>query len=194
MKFASVKTSISLFFNKYFIAVLIGVGILVLAAGYFIFISGIMADIQQAGSSDLEGRHQVLNAKQRTLRKLESLEQRHKQVTAAEVERLEKFLPMEDDIPLVMIEIKEFIEQNDLTVASLESGPLITGSDSVAAEADQGIQALNITVAISGIDSYVKLKDFLDQMSTTLPILELKSLAYVPGTDTYSLNLTTYYQ
>ena len=56
------------------------------------------------------------------------------------------------------------------------------------------IRDLNITLVFGGIESYFQLKDFLDSLNNVLPLLELKSFVYNPGADTYSLNLTTFYQ
>ena len=112
-----------------------------------------------------------------------------------DLKQLEYVLPHQSEIPYLVIEIKNFIKDNDLILKNIDVGSLGAGpSTSEYTEIGAGIKKLPISLSLSGIDSYYKLKTFLDNLSVNLPLLELNSLSYSPITDSYNLNLITYYQ
>ncbi|MCH7492850.1 type 4a pilus biogenesis protein PilO [Patescibacteria group bacterium] len=165
--------------------------LIILGSGYYIFIKERVADIQEIGVVDLSSRLAILDSRQRTLQSLDDLNKKYESVTSDQLKQLQYVLPQKSEIPQLMIELKNFVESNQLNLAKLESGPLtVDGSEGT----DQSIKSLNITMSISGINSYFLMKDFLDKLSGNLPLLELTSLSYSPGTQNYSLNLTLFYQ
>ena len=178
-------------FSRYYILLATVMVLTIIGSGYYIFIKDQVADIQEIGVADLSTRLATLNSRQHTLQSLEDLNKKYQAVTSDQLKQLQYVLPQKSEIPQLMIELKNFIESNQLNLTKLESGPLtVDGSPGT----DQSIKSLNITLSISGINSYFLMKDFLDKLSGNLPLLELTSLSYSPGTQNYSLNLTLFYQ
>ncbi|MFA6098852.1 MAG: type 4a pilus biogenesis protein PilO [Patescibacteria group bacterium] len=193
MKLASIKTKIAYIFNKYFIIIVALVVLIILGGAYMLFVKDTLTEINNTGITSLRTEEGVLQQKQLTLDKLNKLKEKYSGIQKEKLDQLSYFLPSESEIPFLMIEIKDFITENKLVLNSIESGPLGNTLGDTAAKGS-AVSSLNITLGIKGIDSYFKLKDFLDNMSQRLPLLELNSLSYSPETDVYALNLTTYYK
>ena len=186
-----IKRRFKYIFSRYYMMIVIVMVLIILGSGYYIFIKERVADIQEIGVVDLSSRLAILDSRQRTLQSLDDLNKKYESVTSDQLKQLQYVLPQKSEIPQLMIELKNFVESNQLNLAKLESGQLsVDGSEGT----DQSIKSLNITMSISGINSYFLMKDFLDKLSGNLQLLELTSLSYSPGTQNYSLNLTLFYQ
>ncbi len=195
MELNSLKKKFAFYFNKYYIGAIILVVLIILAGGYFLFINKIVTEIQDIGVADLHSREQVLKSYQNTLKQLEALQEQYARITKNEKDQLNSILPTEAEIPELIIEIKEFIKKNELALLSISTGSLGSLRKSEqAASTSADFRELNLSITVSGINSYFKLKSFLDNISVSLPLLELHSLSYDPGAESYTLNLTTYYQ
>lgn len=186
----ALKRRIAFIFSQYFVLVVIGFVVVILGLGYLIFIQGIVSDIQEVGMVDLTSQLQTLDQRRVTLERLEDLQLQYQQITHDQVRQVESVLPTAAEIPQIMIELKDFVLQNQLDLRALDSGPL---QEPVAAPSAT-VKTLNISLTIDGIVSYAKLKDFLDNVSQRLPLLELNAISYSPSNTSYTLNCTLYYQ
>ena len=182
---------------KYYIVILIVVSLIILGGGYFIFIKDEVNEIQKVGLVDLQSRLNKKDITEKTLVKLQKLNEDFNKLHDDQLQKLEKALPKKSEIPFLVIELQNFVKDNELILNSIDVGPLSTldeASSVVNGIVNNTPKELNITLNIGGVDSYFKLKSFLDSLSTQLPVIELTSLNYSPGGESYSLNLTTYYQ
>jgi Tfp pilus assembly protein PilO len=196
MRLDSFSKKIKLIFTKYYIIVLVIVVLVIFAVGYFILISGTVNKIQTIGLVEIKNKQLELASKKATLTRLQQLQKSYNTVTSEEIKQLNAFLPLKSDIPYLVIELKKFVESNGLILGSIDVGPLTTTEAPAtgAPAAANTVTKLTINLLVSKLDSYSALKEFLDKLSRNQPLLELTSISYVPGNDSYSLNLTTYYQ
>lgn len=181
-------------FNKYFYVILGVIVLIVLASGYYLFIQNKVAEIQQVGTVDLESKQNTQAIISSNLTKLIELNDLHSQIQAGSLDKLSKILPSQSDLPFLMIELEEFVDNNELSLTTLDIGPLTGNGSEDDAAVTGAVKELNITLGISGIESYFQLKNFLQVMSEQLPLMELSSLNYNDESESYNLNLTTYYQ
>lgn len=194
MKLSFIQKQLNFLVGKYFIFLVILVFLVILGIGYLIFIKQLVTEIQEIGVVDLQSREQRLESRLESLSRLKKLNEKYIQLNAEQLSQLEYVIPDRSEIPFLVIEIKNFLEENDLAVIDIDVGAITAVSSTDAVGTPVTINQLPIVLGISGLDSYSKLKDFLDKLSLNLPLLELNSLTYSPLADTYSLNLTTYYQ
>lgn len=196
MNWKSIKKVSASIFVKYFLVILIVLPLIILGGGYYIFVQDKVTEIQKVSRVDLQSRLNKKDAIDKTLEKLEKLNDDFKKLNDDQLQKLESTLPTKSEIPFLVIEIQNFIKDNKLILDSIDVGPLSTKEESgtVNGLVKDTFKELNITLSVSGVDSYSKLKSFLDSLSAQLPIIELTSLNYIPGNTSYSLNLTTYYQ
>ncbi|MDD5040101.1 MAG: type 4a pilus biogenesis protein PilO [Patescibacteria group bacterium] len=192
MKPSVVKRKIIVGFTKYFVYISIGVVLAVLGTGYVLFIKDTLADINEIGVSDLEGKEQLLIDRSETLTRLKKLEKRYADLTYDDVRSMQTLLPRQDQIPSIVIELKSFLLKNGLDVKSIDVGPLT--ANIAPATAGGAIQQMNIIVVVGGLSTYANVKQFLDEMTSQLPLMELRTFSYNPASSDYTLNLTTYYQ
>ncbi len=196
MKWQSIKRILISFFIKYFIVILIVLSLIILVGGYFVFIKDKVNEIQKVGIIDKNSRENKLSSAKEVLIRLEQLNADYSKLHDDQLQKLENVLPKKSEIPFLVIELQNFIKENDLILNSIDVGPLSTVDEvtTVNGLSNNLPKTLNITLTISGVETYFKLKSFLDSLSAQLPVIELTSLNYTPGNETYSLNLTTYYQ
>lgn len=196
MNLSFLKRKLIFMISKYYVAIVILLVLFTLATGYFFIVKDRVAEIQEVGLVDLQSALDTLSGKEKILFELEQLHEKYSRITEDQIQQLSRILPQQSEIPYLVIEIKNFIKENDLFLNSIDVESLKLSS--VSAESmttdNFSVKELKISLSINGVDSYFKLKDFLDNLSANLPLLELTSLVYSPGTDAYSLNLTTYYQ
>jgi Tfp pilus assembly protein PilO len=197
MRFDSLGRKSKLIFTKYYAVVLVIFVLVILLVGYLLFIKNTVSEIKNIGLVDIKNKQAELAASKETLLRLQALKNRYDEITADELAQLAGFLPGQEDIPYLVLKIKKFIEDTGLTLDSLDVGPLTTNmiqkkSDQAASE--KSLNKLTISLSIHGLDSYAGLKTFLEELSRNQPLLELTSISYSPGKNSYSLNLSTYYQ
>lgn len=196
MNLSFLKRKLIFLIGKYYVVIVILLVLFTLTLGYFFIIKDRVVEIQEVGLVDLQSSIDALSGREDTLFKLEQLYEKYSRITEDQTLQLSYVLPQQSEIPYLVIEIKNFIKENGLLLNSIDVGSL--KSSRISAESTESdnsyVKELKISLNINGVDSYFKLKDFLDNLSTNLPLLELTSLVYSPGTDVYSLNLTTYYQ
>lgn len=194
MKLVMIKRKTLFLLNKYYIIILIALVLAVIGGGYYFILKNKVSEIQKVGLVDLQSKLSVLDSKEAILRKLEDLNNRYSQITEGQLNQLSSVILKESDIPFLVIEMKKFIKDNELVMTNIDIGAL-SGQNETSGEIDQSaIKQLNFSISVNGVESYFKLKDFLDNLSNKLPLLELTSIVYTPGTESYNLNLTTFYQ
>jgi len=197
MRFDSISRKIKLIFTKYYAVVLVIFVLIILLAGYLLFIKNIVSEIKDIGLVDIKNKQAELAVSKETLSRLQELKKRYDEVTSDELDQLAGFLPGQDDIPYLVIKLKKFIEDTGLTLDALDVGPLTTRQTEAKQDqtvSEDTLNKLTISLSIHGLDSYAGLKVFLDELSKNQPFLELTSISYSPGQDSYSFNLATYYQ
>ena len=176
--------------DRYYYFFLVGLVIICLGAGYFFLIKDKVAEIQKVGIVDLQSRQELHDSKLQTKNSLAALENQYQEVSQYQLKQLANVLPSQNELPALIIEVKNFILRNNLQLVSIDAGTLTP----IEVEPSGLVQEMNISLSLAGVESYQGLKFFLDSLSSTLPLLELTSLSYVDGTDAYTLNLTTYFQ
>jgi len=196
MNLSFLKRKLMFLISKYYVVIVVLLVLFTLAAGYFFIIKDRVVEIQEVELVDLQSAMDALSGREDTLFELKQLHEKYSRITEDQILQLSYVLPQQSEIPYLVIEIKNFIKENDLLLNSIDVGSLKLSPISAEATASDNfsVKELKISLSINGVDSYFKLKDFLDNLTANLPLLELTSLVYSPGIDAYSLNLTTYYQ
>lgn len=194
MKIGPIIRKIKSWIAKQLVYISIALALIILAGGYFLFISKTVSEINRIGTADIKVKQQELASRQSSIRKFQALEKQYQALNSDQMERLASMLPSGQDIPYLVIKLKKFVEDNNLILNSIDVGPLGSGSANNTATSGAGVKKLTISLSINGIDSYNSLKSFLDQLSTNQPLLELTSLSYSPEAESYSLNLSSYYK
>jgi len=194
MNLSFLKRKLMFLISKYYVVIVVLLVLFTLAAGYFFIIKDRVVEIQEVELVDLQSAMDALSGREDTLFELKQLHEKYSRITEDQILQLSYVLPQQSEIPYLVIEIKNFIKENDLLLNSIDVGSLKLSPISAEATDNFSVKELKISLSINGVDSYFKLKDFLDNLTANLPLLELTSLVYSPGIDAYSLNLTTYYQ
>jgi Tfp pilus assembly protein PilO len=179
--------------NRYYVAIVIALVLIVLSGGYWFFVKNTVDKIRVVGVTDIENKQLTIDQQQRSLEKLKKLKNQYEALDYVKLTQIQSILPHEAELPYVVMKLKKLVTDNGLVLESVDSGAFTATAASPAATT-AAVKKLNLTVSFSGIESYAGLKSFLDQLSGSIPLFELNALSYLPGTSAYTLNLTTYYQ
>ncbi len=193
MEKGKILKSVLAFINRYYIGIVIALVLVILAGGYWFFVKQTVDKIRVVGVADIENKQQIIDQQQRALDKLKNLKKQYEALDYSQLKHIQSVLPHEADLPYVIMKLKQLITDNGLELVTIDSGAF-SSTNASAGAAVPVIRKLNITVSFDGLESYAGLKNFLDQLSNSVPFFELNSLSYLPGSSAYTLNLTTYYQ
>lgn len=187
------------FINIYFIYVSVAFVVIIFLGGYLFFIQAKIAKIGDLGGVNYQQKLQERDLKKSNLLKLEQAKKNFDQIDVKEIEKFSSILPSQDDIPALLVRMDNFAKDLGLTLTSID----ITEKSAVAlpstatagqvATSTGTIKQVGITISIKGLYSYDDFKKFLDSVEQNMPLMDISSIAYVPGSDSYTVNLTTYY-
>jgi len=95
-------------------------------------------------------------------------------------------LPYELNLPDLYLQVVGAVSKNGLTLTSFNTS---AGED---AKNEKGIQEIALNLNIFGGD-YFSLKGFLSDLTNSLRIVDVQSISYAPDSQTYAVNLRSYY-
>lgn len=100
-------------------------------------------------------------------------------------------LPLEKDLPGIFVQLEALAIKNNLFLGSLDiaAGENLEEKEGVAA---RQLNKLILTLNVKGGD-YFTFKNYLADIENNLRLLDIKSIAYTPDSNVYSLTLNTYY-
>jgi len=192
-----IRRKILLFTNRFFIPIAVVLVICIFIASYFTFIEKEIANIKNIGVVDFQKKKNELSEKNALLDKIKKVHESYLKINKDEIKKISLILPEEKDTASLFMEVESLARKSGLLLNGVDiaqggaiSVPASGGTDSPALN----INKLNINLKIQGIDKYDKLKLFLNNIEKEIRILDLNSLTYSPGTDSYALSLITYYQ
>lgn len=161
--------------------------ILVLTLGFFLVIRNQYVKLEKSRQIDLV---QIKNSVNLLEQKKAVFEQYAGQ--AVEFSPSEKFLlslalPEKFDFPSIVIQATTLAQKFGFLVANIEV------AEPAAKEAvSSGPRPVNIKLDLAGGD-YARFKDLLAGIESSVMIMDLKAVSYMPAKANYRLDLTTYY-
>jgi len=185
------------YINKFYIIIAVILVIAILMASYFTFFKKEYAHIKSLGVTDYQQRLNERDTKKSQLAQLEKVFENYQKVSKDEIKKLSVILPSEKDTSSLMIEMQAMVSESGLTLDSIDmsqGGVVSLAAGTAGSSPALNIQKISVNLKVSGIDSYNKLKLFLNNIEKNIRILDLNALTYSPETMQYGINLVTYYQ
>lgn len=189
--------------DKYFsycvIVIIVGIGLL----GYVFLIGPKYSAIQGIGLLEFTSRQSQLEQKQQELAQLEQLAREFSDLNRSELQRIEEVLPKTPQAGDLFAQFEVLAQRSEVRLSSISVNKGDTFPVADTGEADvvtqspalQSVGVLDINIKVASLDSYAKLKVFLDNIEKNMRLVDLTSLQYLTetGQDSYSLNLKAYY-
>lgn len=123
---------------------------------------------------------------------LKNLQDHFSAANRADLERLNIFLPKEKDIPGLLLELQAIATQDNFTIVSLDVAEEKVLANSSETPAEGNISKLNIALNLKD-GTYSDFKNLLRDLENNLRLIDTVSFNISPETDSYSMNLRTYY-
>ena len=186
------------FTNKYYKVISAILVIIILTSSYFIFFQEEISEIQKVGVVDYQEKLNEKKIKENNLVELEEIFSKYQKLRKDEIEKLDIILPEEINIPSLYIQLEEWAEDIGLVLSEVSIGEKSASTPSSktlgSLPTSLGLKSVAISLSVHGIDSYEKLKLFLNSIEENIRILDVNSITYSQTVDIYNLNLTTYYK
>ena len=163
----------------------------VFVLGYYLLVPKYQ-EISLGGEYSLDTLEQEKSSRQNYLKDLKKIIENYNQISQEDIDKLKQILPEQKDIPNLFIQLQALVEDNGFILSSVDisegNAGVAKGNNSNGAV----IQRLNINLDLVGRD-YIALKEFLQSLEYNLRLYDVNAVYFVPGSDTYSINLFTYY-
>lgn len=185
---------------------------LLCAISWFTFLRQQYEHLQERG---FIGQQVAMDERDQRQQYLDQLKQMNNSYTAVDTERIQQMnvvLPDGIDATAIMAYLQRLADAASMHVLSVDvvesaSSTITTGtttaanantpgnSDTAAATLPASIGRAVITLNIESVTgSYDELKDFLNLLQSSVPLLDLRNLSYSPSSSSFALQLETYYR
>lgn len=195
---SDIKKKIFHFFNKYYILITVILIIIIFTFSYLYFFKDEISEIRKVGVVDYQKKLDELEVKKRNLSELKSVFEKYEKLRKEEIEKLDMILPSDKDIPSLYIQLDAFAKDVGLNLSSIEIAEkgvtTLKANQPGSTATSLGLKSVSISIAIKGIDSYSKLKLFLNSIEKNIRLFDISSITYSPSVDAYKISLTTYYK
>ncbi len=179
------------FFEAHVFYSAVGLVLVIFLASYGLLIQRQYAHIREIGDTSFDQKLEELILKQQNLETLRQAKQQFESIDATALQSLKDVLPRQNDIPGLFVQMKDLAESLNLKLTSVdvsEKGPI------TALSTENGtVNQVTITISVEGIQSYEAMKEFFDRIETNMRLLDISAVGYKPGSNSYTVNLSTYY-
>lgn len=188
---------------RFLVAIII---VIIFAIGWTVLISPKYELIQNNGALYYRRSVKKLEGQKQYLEQLKQLEKDYQDLNHESLKNLEYILPTEKDTAALLSQLETLAKDNDLDVITIDvSAPDTETTQKKAADiqneqeeltrkfSNEDIKTLNIALSVTGIDSYMELRQFVEEIEKNMRLLDLKAFQYQSGQEVYAFDLTTYY-
>lgn len=178
-----------LFLLQYFKVITPLAVILILVFGFIFLLKPKYNEVKVSGALNLEAKQASLANKESQLSQLQELVDNYNGLARGNIDKIEKILPREEDIPGLLAQLEKVVKNNGFNILSLD----INSVQNLSKDKQKDlIKKLALTLTIEG-GGYTNLKLFLNQIETNLRLFDVGSLNFTSGSNLYTLNISTYY-
>jgi hypothetical protein len=204
--------------NRNLRIILAAFAVALLTVGYFLFIQNTLSTVLTVERASVKTLKVTRDERMRKLSQVRQFVERYEQISAADVDRLARILPRDEEVPLLFNQLPALVTDAGLQLdsVSFSNGADITvGTVSPAADgsaerltaAGKTLRSTVATLAVSGGTDYTAFKRFLDSVEKNLRLLDITTVSFntvlpPPGTGevtgdrvqipAYSVTLQTY--
>lgn len=189
-------TNLALFFDRFYVAIGLGVVIILLTIGWRFVLGPQVTSLRERGLFELQTQRTALTQRQAELARLQRLQQTlavlpphyrqvASQVALAQLDAAEVFSELQKIASAAGVR---------LLSVSLNNQEMITNSSASrrrTVAADGAIQKVPLNFTVADL-SYERLKLLLKHSEDSLHVYDISGLTYAPTTDTYTFAATTY--
>lgn len=192
-----IKNRLQYIIAQYYTVVVVLVVALILVLGVSLFIWPQYLAIKESGTYRYRTTKNELVMKQQTLSQLQKMALDYEKINLAELKALDLALPTEQDIPGLFIQMEALVADNGFVLNSIDFAQSAEAEATSTGETDkktgQNLKEVTVALSISGGGGYDNLKTLLDSLENNIRILDIKSLNFSPESESYAINITTYY-
>jgi Tfp pilus assembly protein PilO len=195
------------FLNRYYRYLSLILILVIIIIGYFSLLLPQYRKLKDTGIFENKEAENMLAEREQYLADLREMRQAYDELEIRAWRSLDNILPAEDEIYLLFAQMEVFARDNNLILTSINindgsidaaaTGQSVANKaidpSNVSVKPADNIRTVSLSLNLTGINSYENFKQFLDSIENNVRILDLRSLAYSPGNNTYTVTLTTYY-
>jgi Tfp pilus assembly protein PilO len=173
------------FIKYYQLIAIILVIILTVAAGTGLF--AIYRSNIESLNFEKDRAIKVLADKKIEMDKLKNIKIGYDTIAQSEQKILD-ILPLEKDLPSILIQLETLAAGNNLSMNSLNVADPVAAGDEEAAKVKQVV----LTISLIG-GNYFDLKNYLNDLEKNMRLMDVRAIVYSPVSKSYNLTVTAYY-
>ncbi|HLD21994.1 MAG TPA: hypothetical protein VJB65_03775, partial [Patescibacteria group bacterium] len=204
----SLLKKIEQFTRTYFWAVIVIEIIIIFGIGWFTLLRPTYETLTTMRTQGYTAAQEQLEQQKTYLQNLQSMKEQFSHLQQERLQQLHTVVPTGFDAPQTITAMQAFAEVAHVQIVSIDvvqsqitQSNNIQGQNSVKEQtaitnaSDTALRTATITLNLKREDkTYEGLKQFLHTLESTVPILDLENLSYTADTDSFALQLRTYYK
>lgn len=159
----------------------------VLVVGYLVLLHPIVLQLVPGGALDPKPHQDELAARQDRLAQLEALERQYADIPQTDLQRINRFLPGDTDVPSIVTALEEIAGLAGMQLVAVDTNPR---KDAVPGLPTVG--ALDVAVSVAGGD-YPRLLAFLRGLESNLRLFDVTAMAFQASSGVFAINLRAYH-
>ena len=193
------KKTINKILSGYFNVLVVGIFILILAAGFFFLLKPKYDQTIQVINVINKQEEADFESKKKELQKIKDILKAYNDIDIEYKKKISSILPVRENKEEIFSEINYLVSRNGLILQAVSltqgggydvSGSLPPGGENYLASGE--ITRVTISFSVRGTN-YESFKNFLSAMENNLPLLDVVSVNFSPGSEVSSFLVDTYY-
>ncbi len=173
------------------------VAVIILALGYLFFIGPQIQTIREFGLVDLNEEQKKVQERKTYLEQLRQMVANYQTINQQRLTDFAKLLPDEADLPGLFVGLEDLVTKSELKLTSLSITPATLGATATTTGSSQSaanpmlapstiksgtseLKGLNISLLVTGAQSYESIKSFLERIEGSLRLMNIQSVAFTP--------------
>lgn len=215
------KVTLNEYLNKYYALLAVVLVLIILAVGGILLIYPQYQDLVQVREEQLSTSEYDLVQKTQYLRDLREMDENFQAQNLENYRNLDKIMFSQSDFPLLFARMENIVESAGMKIVSISYVPQgeeaespvgraeppeeqgqqgdILGQDTLGSAPENdlpdGISRLSVTMTVQASEKkWEAFKGFINTLQYNIQLIEMESLSYSPGLETYSLAFNMYFK
>jgi len=196
------QNKLNLFLRRYFSAFVLLFVVVLLYAGFMYIIQPKMERGDNMKNLLMTNKENDKRMLEGALEKLVEYQLAYERVSQAEKDRVKLILPGREGRENLFTELESFVLRQGLILDSLDFEAKSSLPANSRQKSEEGVketprsgeaESINLSLKISGVNSYQRLKEFLGALENNLRLMDVNDIKYDQSGGTLSLEVSTYY-
>lgn len=180
-------------FMQYYVYVTVAAGILLIFTGYLLLLGPKIVTAKNIGSKVLAEENAKRVKLEDKLQYLIALDAKMRQAPPEDIARVSDMLPAEPGVPALFSSLESIARASQVVIESINLSKIEAEAGPEQSNLPPGVEAVDANLTL-GVNPYGQVKLLVDNIESSLRLMDVIGLLYSPSSKNYSLTVRSYYQ